>query len=86
MPLAIGMLPFIFGVVAIQLWLQDLPWPSSSAAALLFASSLVGIFLGRSEAGTKGVVLQAVMRDIQLMMIAPVWLLSNLYRRFGIPF
>jgi len=86
MPLAIGMLPFIFGVVAIQLWLQDLPWPPSRSAALLFASSLVGIYLGRSEAGAARAVLQAVMRDIQLMMIAPVWLLSNLYRRFGIPF
>jgi hypothetical protein len=30
--------------------------------------------------------MQAVLRDIQLMMIAPVWLLSNLYRKIGIPF
>jgi hypothetical protein len=28
---------------------------------------------------------KAVCGDVQLMMIAPAWLLSNLYRRLGIP-
>lgn len=86
MPLAIGMLPFIFGVAVMQIWLQESPWPLARVAALLFASSLVGIYLGRSASGGIKAVFRAVMRDIQLMMIAPVWLLSNLYRRLGIPY
>ena len=82
MPLAIGMLPFIFGVVVVLIRVQESPWPLSRVAALLFASSLIGIYLGRSDNGG----IRAVFRDIQMMMIAPVWLLSNLYRRLGIPF
>lgn len=82
MPLAIGMLPFVFGVAAIQLWLQNSSWPPVTVAILLVAASIIGIYLGRLRNG--GV--KAVIRDIQMMMIAPVWLLSNIYRRFGIPF
>lgn len=82
MPLAIGMLPFIFGIAAMQIWLQESAWPLSRIAAALFASSLIGIYLGRLASGG----IKAVFRDIQSMMIAPVWLLSVIYRRFGIPY
>lgn len=82
MPLAIGMLPFMFGIAAAQIWLQESPWPLDRVGALLFAGSLVGIYLGRLESGG----LKAVFRDLQAMMIAPLWLLSILYRRCGIPF
>jgi hypothetical protein len=82
MPLAIGMLPFVFGIAAVQIWLQESPWPLARVAALIFAISLIGIYLGRLACGG----IKAVFRDIQAMMIAPVWLLSVLYRRFGIPF
>lgn len=82
MPLAMGMLPFVFGVAALQIWLQESPWPLARVAAVLFAASLGGIYLGRLANGG----LTAVFRDLQAMMIAPVWLLSVIYRRFGIPF
>ena len=48
---------------------------------VLFAGSLGGLYLGHYQSGG----LRAVARDVQLMMIAPAWLLSNLYRRLGIP-
>jgi hypothetical protein len=86
MPLAIGMLPFVFSIAALQMQLQDSSWSLARVAAILLAISLVGILLGRLSAGGIKPAIWAVMRDIQLMMIAPVWLLSNLYRRFGIPF
>lgn len=82
MPLAIGMLFFIFGVAATQIWVQQSPWPLERVAALLFGLSLAGIYVGRFAHGG----IRAVFRDIQLMMIAPCWLLANMYRRFGIPF
>ena len=82
MPLAIGMLPFIFGIAALQIWIQESPWPLARVATMLLASSLSGIYIGRLANGG----IKAVLRDIQAMMIAPVWLLSNIYRRFGIPF
>jgi uncharacterized membrane protein YGL010W len=82
MSLAIGMLPFIFGVAAMHIWLQQSPWPLAGVAALLFVLSLVGICAGRFANGG----IRAVFRDIQSMMIAPFWLLANIYRRMGIPF
>ena len=82
MSLAIGMLPFIFGIAAVETWLVASPYSLVRVSTTLFALSLVGLYLGHR--GNGGV--RAVFRDIQLMMIAPVWLLSNLYKRFGIPY
>lgn len=82
MPLAIGMLPFVFGIAALQIWLQESSWPLPRVATLLFGVSLIGIFIGRTAEGG----IRACFRDIQLMMIAPFWMLSNVYRRFRIPF
>lgn len=82
MPLAIGMLPFVFGVAAIETWVVESPYPLARVAVALFALSLVGLWLGHRGRGG----LAAVFHDIQMMMIAPAWLLSVLYRRFGIPY
>ncbi|MDG2375004.1 MAG: hypothetical protein P8M18_01510 [Woeseiaceae bacterium] len=82
MPLAIGMLPFIFGIAAVETWLVGSDYSLVRVSNLLFALSLAGLYLGHHGNGG----LKAVFRDIQLMMIAPVWLLSNLYKRFGIPY
>ena len=51
-------------------------------AFFLFALSLAGLWLG--QRGNGG--FRAVIHDIQLMMIAPLWLLSVLYKRLGIPY
>jgi hypothetical protein len=82
MPLAIGMVPFVLGVAALLVWLSASPWSLMRVSSLLFAFSLAGLWLGHRHNGG----LRAVMHDIQLMMIAPVWLLSVLYRRVGIPY
>lgn len=82
MPLAIGMLPFVFGVAAVQIWLVESPHSILQVSALLLALSLAGLWLG--QRGTGG--FRAVIHDIQLMMIAPLWLLSVLYKRLGIPY
>jgi len=82
MSLAIGMLPLVFGLAAMQIWLADSPWDIGLVSSGLFAVSLLGLYLGHRGAGG----LRAVVRDIQLMMIAPVWMLSELYRKIGIPF
>jgi hypothetical protein len=82
MSLAIGMLPFIFGIAAVVMWVAGSAWSLTRISALLFALSIAGLWLGHR--GNGGI--RAVMHDIQLMMIAPVWMLSTLYRRIGIPF
>jgi hypothetical protein len=79
--LAIGMLPFVVGVTALQLWLVRSSFSLIGVSSGLFVASIVGLYLGHYRRGG----IKAVFYDIQLMMIAPAWLLSNLYKRLGIP-
>lgn len=79
--LAIGMLPFVAGVIAVQLWLEDSPWSLTWIATGMLAAAVAGLWLGRLQNGGA----RAVLDDIQHMMIGPAWLLANLYRRLGIP-
>ena len=80
--LAIGMLPFLLGMAAIQLWLAASPWPQFGVSTGLLVAGSVGLGLGRG--GPR--IVRALARDYQLMMIGPLWLLSVIYKRFHIPF
>ena len=80
--LAIGMLPFLLGVAAIQLWLDGSRWPQLGVSVALLAAGTVGLWLGRRGDGS----VRAIARDFQLMMIGPLWLLSVMYKRFNVPF
>ncbi len=80
--LAIGMLPFLLGIAAIQSWLAGSAYPQVGVSVGLLVAGTVGIWLGRRGTGS----LRAVLQDYQLMMIGPLWLLSALYKRFRIPF
>ena len=80
--LAIGMLPFILGVALAQIWLLETTWSLARVSASLFIVSMIGLYLGHIKGGG----IRAVVQDIQFLMIAPVWILSNLYRRIGIPY
>jgi len=79
--LAIGMLPFIFGLTALQIWLVNSPMSPTGIVVGLFLASIAGLFIGRYSRG-----IRSVLVDIQMMMIAPVWILSRFYRRLGIPY
>ena len=80
--LAIGMLPFLLGLAAIHMWLAASPWPNLGVSTGLFVAGTVGLWLGRRRDG----VVAALLRDFQLMMIGPLWLLSVIYKRFRVPF
>lgn len=79
--LAIGMLPFVAGITAVQLWLVNSPWSLVGISGGLVTASIAGLYLGHYKKGG----IKAVFRDLQLMMIGPAWLLANLYKRLGIP-
>lgn len=80
-PLAIGMLPVVIAIFAFEFWLAGIGQWSRPGAAALTLAGLGGIYLAHRQQGG----LRAVFRDIQLLMIAPLWLLSRLYRKLGIP-
>jgi hypothetical protein len=82
LPLAIGMLPFLLGLAAIQIWLTESAWPQLGVSVGLLAAGTIGLGLGRRGPDA----LRGVLEDFQLMMIGPLWLLSVIYRRFRIPF
>ncbi|MDX1402927.1 MAG: hypothetical protein R3192_00240 [Woeseiaceae bacterium] len=79
--LAIGMLPFVAGMVAIQLWLESSTWSLPWVSSGMLAVALAGLCVGRFGEGG----IRALLEDIHLMMIGPAWLLANLYKRLGIP-
>jgi len=81
LPIAFGLLPFVVGVVVFHAWLQVSPFSPLHASIGLMGGGLLGLYVARASGGG----LRAVMSDLQHLMIAPAWLLSRLYHRFGIP-
>ena len=80
--LAIGMLPFLLGLAAMQLWLARSPYPPLGVSIGLLVAGTLGLWLGRRDPGR----VRGVLQDLQLMMIGPVWLLSMMFKRLRIPF
>ena len=81
-PLGFGMVPFVYGIVVLQSWITGLPIPLGYSASAFTGIGVAGLSFGHFAAGG----LRAVFADAQLVMIAPIWLLSNFYRRLGIPY
>lgn len=81
-PLALGMLPFVLLVTGILGWLDALTPPLWQICLALFLGAcslqMIGhmIETGRSH----------LARDLQYLMIGPVWLLAGIYRRLGVPY
>ena len=80
--LAIGMLPFLLGIAAIQLWLAGSALPQIGVSVALLVAGTAGLWLGHQGDGR----IRSIVQDFQLMMIGPLWLLSVMYRRFNVPF
>jgi uncharacterized membrane protein YGL010W len=79
--LAIGMLPFVLGIASFQVWLEHSQYSAIHVCVGLLLAGLIGLWLGHSNRRS----LWPVVQDLQMMMIGPLWLLSVLYRRAGIP-
>jgi len=80
-PLAMGMLPFVLGVAYAHVWLEASDYSPLRVSAAFLVAGIIGLLLGNRR--DKPVI--RVLKDLQLMMIGPAWLLSVLYRRMGIP-
>lgn len=82
LPLAIGMLPFVLALAFLEILLTR-----HASAPLAVSGGLLGVgaaclwFARRQERS-----LGSLVHDLQTIMLAPPWLLSLVYRRFGIPY
>ncbi len=75
-----GMLA-VFGLLGLVLWgLAALPWPLWASCAVLFVAAWAGQFAGHAVEGKR----PSFFRDVQFLLIGPLWLLAALYRRLGL--
>ncbi len=80
--LAVGMV-LILGLFSVVIsWLDSLPPPLWQICVALFVLAWIGQFIGHHIEGKR----PSFFRDLQFLMIGPIWLLAFVYRRLGIPY
>ena len=83
MPLALGVLPvlaaMLFSVDALSQLARVPLWAVSVA---VFVLAWLGQFIGHAIEGKR----PSFFKDVQFLLIGPIWLLAALYRRVGIPY
>jgi uncharacterized membrane protein YGL010W len=81
-PLALGVLPFLL----LMLWSIDALGRSGAPLWIIFVGMFVlawiGQFIGHAIEGKR----PSFFKDVQFLLIGPLWLAADLYRRFGIRF
>jgi uncharacterized membrane protein YGL010W len=78
--LAAGMLLFCALVLAALQGLERLPLPLWQTCSMLFVAAWVGQFVGHHIEGQR----PSFFKDVQFLMIGPLWLLSFVYRKLHI--
>jgi uncharacterized membrane protein YGL010W len=79
LPLALGML----SVIALMVWpLTLLGSGGLILSIVVFVAAWIGQFIGHILEGRK----PAFLEDVRSLLIGPVWLLAELYRRLGIAY
>jgi uncharacterized membrane protein YGL010W len=80
--LALGMAAFVALVTLSVAWLDRLPWPLWLVCLALFVVAWIGQFIGHHYEGKR----PSFFKDVQFLMIGPLWLLSFVYRKLRIPY
>jgi uncharacterized membrane protein YGL010W len=62
--------------------LRALPWPLWATSLSIFAIAWIGQFYGHAIEGKR----PSFFKDVQFLLIGPLWLLAALYRRLGLRF
>jgi uncharacterized membrane protein YGL010W len=80
--LAVGMLVFVGAIVVALELLERLPVSLWILCVALFVFAWIGQFIGHHYEGRR----PSFFKDIQFLMIGPLWLLSFIYRKLRIPY
>lgn len=78
--LALGMLPVMCVLVLVLLRLDTLATPLWLLCLVAFVVAWIGQFVGHAIEGKR----PSFFKDVQFLMIGPLWLLSFVYRRLGL--
>jgi uncharacterized membrane protein YGL010W len=62
--------------------LAHLPWPLWLTSVVIFVVAWIGQFVGHALEGKR----PSFFKDLQFLLIGPLWLLATAYRRFSVPY
>ena len=74
-----GMAVFVALVTLSVAWLDRLPWPLWLVCLALFVVAWIGQFIGHHYEGKR----PSFFKDVQFLMIGPLWLLSFVLGSLG---
>lgn len=80
--LAIGILISFVVLLLITQWLTMLPWPLWLTSIVIFVTAWIGQFFGHAVEGRR----PSFFKDVQFLLIGPLWLLAAAYRRLGLSY
>ncbi len=80
--LGIGAALALVALLGIVSWLDALAWPLWLTCAVIFIVGWIGQFIGHAIEGKR----PSFFKDVQFLLIGPLWLLGHLYRRLGISY
>ena len=78
--LALGILVAFILMFAITQWLSTLPWPLWVTSMVIFVVAWIGQFIGHAIEGKR----PSFFKDMQFLLIGPLWLVAAAYRRSGV--
>jgi uncharacterized membrane protein YGL010W len=77
--LAAGMLLVSVLMCLVLEFLTQLPWSLLWTSVAIFAGAWIGQFIGHKIEGRK----PSFFKDLQFLLIGPIWLLADAYKRLG---
>jgi uncharacterized membrane protein YGL010W len=80
--LALGIALVFVVLLAIVAWLNALPWPLWATSFVIFVLAWIGQFIGHAIEGKR----PSFFKDLQFLLIGPLWLLAAVYRRLSVPY
>ena len=80
--LALGILVSFAVLLAMVRLLAQLPWPLWATSIVIFVIAWIGQFIGHGVEGRR----PSFFKDLQFLLIGPLWLLAAAYRRFSLPY
>jgi len=80
--LAAGVLIAFVALLVLTRALAQLPWPLWQTSLVIFVIAWIGQFIGHAVEGRR----PSFFKDLQFLLIGPLWLLAAAYRRLSVPY